>query len=100
MRHEFEQPIETIVGLGFVRPIKTLEDGFAFLTEWRGLSRAERAHAVAIRAVKAAMAGEIEAETARTFIEAFARQVGVLLPGTGGVIAQSATNVGCGQRLQ
>lgn len=85
----FEKPIETIIGLGFVRPINTIEEAYTFLMDWRGVPGGDRKHALALKAVKAALRGEIEAETVRPFVEAFADAAGVLVPGMDRVIARS-----------
>lgn len=76
----FERPIQTLMGLGFVRAINTIEDAYALLADWRGVQCADRKHAVALKAVKAALAGEIEAETVRPLVEAFAETAGILVP--------------------
>ena len=89
-RRTFETPILTIVGLGFVREIRTLEEALAFLTDWRGLRESEHAHSIALKAVKSAVAGEIETETARGLVEAFARRAGILAPDMDAVIASGS----------
>lgn len=93
----FEKPIETIVGLGFVRPIRTIEEAYSFLMDWRGLPECDGAHAVALKTVRAAMAGEIETETARSFVEAFAKRAGILAPNMDDVIAGASLAAKAGQ---
>lgn len=93
----FEKPIETIVGLGFVRPIRTVEEAYAFLMDWRGMQGSDTKHSVALKTVKAALAGAVDAETARPFVEAFARAAGVLVPDMDGVIANAAMRGKSGQ---
>lgn len=86
----FERPIQTLMGLGFVRAINTIEDAYALLADWRGVQCADRKHAVALKAVKAALAGEIEAETVRPLVEAFAEAAGILVSPMDEVIANDA----------
>lgn len=93
----FEKPIETIVGLGFIKPIRTVEEAYAFLMDWRGAPGGDGKHSVALKAVKAALAGEVEAKTVRPFVETFAKAAGVLVPDMDGVIANAAIGGKSGQ---
>ncbi|RJG40909.1 MULTISPECIES: DUF982 domain-containing protein [unclassified Mesorhizobium] len=72
----FEQPIRVWVGLGFPRQLNTVIDAYQFALDWCGNSPEQRA---AIRACKAALTGEIEAETARGIFAAFARKKDILI---------------------
>jgi hypothetical protein len=94
----FEAPIETIVGLGIVRPIRTIEEAYSFLMDWRGLRECDAAHAVALKTVRAALAGEIETETARSFVEAFAKRAGILAPKIDAAAAAQASGAFAPQR--
>ncbi|WP_099864711.1 DUF982 domain-containing protein [Pararhizobium haloflavum] len=85
----FAEPINTLVGIGFVKPICSVEDAYIFLMEWRGLQASDHAHKVALKAVRAALAGEIEPDTARSFVEIFARKAGLLAPVMDTVIAST-----------
>jgi hypothetical protein len=67
----FERPIRVWVGLGFPRQLNTVVDAYQFALEWCGNSPEQKA---AIRACKAALTGEVDAETARGVFVAFARK--------------------------
>lgn len=72
----FEKPVRVWVGLGFPRQLNSVVDAYQFLMDWCGNSPAQRA---AIRACKAALAGEIDAETARGVVVQFARKKDILV---------------------
>ena len=76
LAQSFEKPVLVLVGLGFPRRIDTVVDAYRFAQEWCGNSPEQRA---AIRACKAALAGEIDAETARGIFTAFARKKDILV---------------------
>lgn len=71
----FEKPVRVWVGLGFPRQLNTVVDAYQFLNEWCGNSPEQRA---AIRTCKAALAGDVDAETARGVFLAFARKKDIL----------------------
>ena len=77
-RTRFEKPVEIFVGLGFQRPVRQrnggLQDTFA---DMPGTSRAKE---IALKACRAAIAGEIEPETARAAFVTFARRNDILAP--------------------
>lgn len=84
MEHNlFQYPVTILVGLGFPTKIQSVKDAYALLSEWPP-SRRNSAHAVALNACRAALAGEIDAETARGTLVAFARRVDLLAPDTAG----------------
>lgn len=72
----FLKPVLVWVGLGFPRQLNTVADAYQFAAEWCGNSPEQRA---AIRACKAALAGDIDAETARGVFTAFARKKNLLV---------------------
>ncbi|MBT1159281.1 DUF982 domain-containing protein [Aminobacter anthyllidis] len=72
----FEKPIRVWVGLGFPRQLNTVVDAYQFAMEWCGNSPEQRA---AIRACKAALSGDVDAETARGVFTAFARKKDILV---------------------
>lgn len=72
----FEKPVRVWVGLGFPRQLNTVVDAYQFAVEWCGNGPEQRA---AIRACRAALAGEIDAETARGVFVAFARKKDILM---------------------
>jgi len=71
----FEKSVRVWVGLGFPRQLNSVVDAYQFLTDWCGNSPEQRA---AIRACKAALAGDIDAETARGILVQFARKKDIL----------------------
>lgn len=72
----FEKPVRVLVGLGFPRQLNSVADAYQFVTDWCGNSPEQRA---AIRACKAALAGDIDAETARRVVVRFARKKDILV---------------------
>ncbi|RWA76048.1 DUF982 domain-containing protein [Mesorhizobium sp.] len=72
----FKTPIRVWVGLGFPRQLNTVADAYQFAVDWCGNSPEQRA---AIRACKAALIGDVDAETARGVLVAFARKKDILL---------------------
>ena len=72
----FEKPVRVWVGLGFPRQLNSVVDAYQFVTDWCGNSPEQRA---AIRACKAALASEVDAETARGILMQFARKKDILV---------------------
>ena len=72
----FEKPVRVWVGLGFPRQINTVFDAYQFLLDWCGNSPEQKA---AMRACKAALAGDVDSETARGVFVAFARKKDILV---------------------
>ena len=72
----FLKPVLVWVGLGFPRQLNTVADAYQFVAEWGGNSPERRA---AIRACRAALAGDIDVETARGVFTAFARKKDILV---------------------
>ena len=75
----FNTPVTIIVGLGFPTEVRTVAEAYALLSEWP-LSKKDPAHAMALKACKAALCGDVEAETARGLLVAFARKHDALAP--------------------
>ena len=73
----FEKPVTVLVGLGFPRRIRTVFEAYQFLDGWSGNSPEQRA---AHKACKAALAGDIDPETARGVFAAFAQKKALLMP--------------------
>jgi hypothetical protein len=87
MQHNrFETAVTILVGMGYPATIETVQEAYALLEDWPH-SRRGTAHAVALRACRAALLGEIEAETARGLFVAFARKHDLLAPDPQGVVA-------------
>lgn len=72
----FEKPVRVWVGLGFPRQINTVVDAYQFLLDWCGNSPEQKA---AMRACKAALAGDVDSDTARSIFVAFARKKDILV---------------------
>jgi len=83
----FRQPVSILVGLGFPAEVRGVMDAYRHLVEWPASQR-DSAHSVALKACRAALRGEIEAETARGLFAAFAEKHDLLAPETD-VIAAS-----------
>jgi hypothetical protein len=67
--HAFEKPVPVIVGIGFVKQIRSVMDAYTFLNEWSP-SHHKAAHTVALKLCKAAISGQVDAETVRrVFVE-------------------------------
>ena len=81
----FEQPVTIFVGLGLPTTVNTVAEAFTLLAEWPGYRQSD-AYKVAMRACRAALAGEIDAETARSTFVAFAKRTGILAPSAQAVI--------------
>jgi hypothetical protein len=82
----FKQPVFILVGLGFPAEVRTVMDAYRHLAEWPGSLR-DAAHSVALKACRAALRGEIEAETARGLFAAFAEKHDLLAPDTNSIAA-------------
>jgi hypothetical protein len=76
LAQSFMKPVRVWVGLGFPRQLNTVADAYQFLMDWCGNSPEQKA---AIRACKAALVDDIDTETARGFIVAFARKKDILV---------------------
>jgi hypothetical protein len=74
----FKQPVSIFVGLGFPHQVANVLDAYRILSEWN--SPRCPAHASALKACKAALAGEVKEETALGNFEDFARSRGILVP--------------------
>lgn len=72
----FEKPVCVWVGLGFPRQLNSVVDAYQFAMDYCGNSPEQRA---AIRACKAALTGEVDAETARSIFVAFAKKKGLMV---------------------
>ncbi len=72
----FEKPLRVWVGLGFPRQLNSVVDAYQFVTDWCGNSPEQKA---AIRACKAALTGDIDAETARAVVMQFAKKKNILV---------------------
>ncbi|MGN6773049.1 MAG: DUF982 domain-containing protein [Rhizobiaceae bacterium] len=81
-RARFEQPVTLLVGMGFPARIESTTEAYALLQDWPATNR-NHTHAVALNACKAGIAGEIDPETVRAALVAFARRNDILVPDMG-----------------
>ena len=86
----FEKPVRVWVGLGFPRQLNTVVDAYQFVSEWCGNSPEQKS---AIRACKAALTGDVDAETARGVLVAFARKKDILVEDEATPLAKAASHV-------
>ncbi len=90
MEHnQFQHPVRVLVGLGFPTNIQSVREAFVLLDEWPP-SKRNAAHGIALNACRAALAGEVDAETARSTFVAFARRMDLLVPAAGDIVAARA----------
>ena len=75
----FEKPVRLLVGLGYPKDIRNVLDAYMFLNDAPGYMR-NAAQTMALKTCRAALLGEVEAETARGAFEAFARKYDLLAP--------------------
>ncbi|UUP16623.1 DUF982 domain-containing protein [Nitratireductor thuwali] len=88
-RIPFENPVLLFVGLNRPSKIENVEEAYVFLSDWPVHGR-DAAHAVALKACRAALLNEVEPETARAAFLEFAKRHSILAPETEGVIAARA----------
>ena len=77
MKLKFETPVPIIVGLGHPASVDGVMTAYAVLDNWP-VWRRDRLHSLAIKACRAALAHEVEPETARTAFLAFAHRHDIL----------------------
>jgi hypothetical protein len=85
----FEKPIRILVGLGQPKDIRTVLDAYMILNDAPSYIR-NAAQMMALKVCKAALLGEVEAETARGAFKAFARKHDLLAPEADNWIAAAA----------
>lgn len=85
----FRKPVFVLVGLGFPAEIRSVLDAYRYLIEWPNSTR-DPSHSIALAACRAALRGEIEAETARGLFAAFAERHDLLAPVADPVLAMQS----------
>ncbi|OWV81643.1 hypothetical protein ATY75_27735 [Rhizobium sp. N122] len=78
----FEPPVTILTGLGIPTPVHSVMHAYRLLLDWP-IGKHDAAHAVALRACKTAINGEIEPDTARSVFVAFAEKHDLLAPDHG-----------------
>ncbi|AMS42494.1 MULTISPECIES: DUF982 domain-containing protein [Aminobacter] len=71
------RPLYVRDGLRIIREIECLSDALAFLRDWPETRRGPIYHS-AVRACRAAQAGQLHLDGARNAMQCFARSVGIL----------------------
>jgi hypothetical protein len=82
----FEKPVTILLGLGIPTEVKSVMHAYQILMDWRNAGN--RSRELALKACKAAINGEIDAQTARSVFVAFAERHDLLAPKIGSLIAQ------------
>ncbi|MCA1869012.1 DUF982 domain-containing protein [Agrobacterium genomosp. 3] len=75
----FNEPVTILIGLGFPTEVRSVIDAYRHLAEWPASMR-DTAHSMALKACRAALRGEIEADTVRGLFAAFAAKHDLLAP--------------------
>lgn len=75
----FARPVTLLTGLGFPKTVRSIGEAYQLLIDDPVFTR-DAAHAFALKACQAALAGEIEAETARGLFIALAEKHDLLAP--------------------
>jgi hypothetical protein len=78
-RARFEEPVTLLVGMGFPARVESAIEAYALLQDWPAANR-NHTHAVALNACRAGIAGEVDPETVRAALVAFARRNDILVP--------------------
>jgi hypothetical protein len=71
----FSEPFYLTVGIGIPVEVTSVEQAYALLNDWP-MWRRDRSHGVALNVCRAAIAGEIDIDTAQASLAAFARRIG------------------------
>lgn len=88
----FAEPVHVYVGLGFLVAIETVSRAHALLTDLPG-GQHGKAREVAVNACKAALRGQVDAETVRATFRRFAEAAGILAADTDPLIASAPAAV-------
>ena len=86
----FDRPVPVFVGMGYLTQVRSVPHAHALLSDWP-LDQRDPSHLTALQACRAAMAGELTAETARRLFEAFADRRGILAPDASPLVAAIST---------
>ena len=78
-RHTFAKPVKILTGLGIPTTIRSVAEAHRILLDSTDFKR-DAAHAFALKACQAALAGEIETETVRGLFVALAEKHDLLAP--------------------
>jgi len=81
----FEEKVTILLGLGVPAEVKSVMQAYQILVDWR--SRDDHARNLALKACRAALNGEVDAQTARAVFVAFAEKHDLVAPEIDGLIA-------------
>ena len=84
----FEEPVTILLGLGIPTEVNSVMHAYQSLMDWR--TAADHSRELALKACKAAINGEIDAQTARAVFVAFAERHDLLAPEIGSLVAHSS----------
>ena len=76
---EFKRPIVVLTAFGLPTVISSAMEAYLFLADWPA-GRRDPAHSFAMKACRAGVRGDIEAETARGVFAAIAEKQDILAP--------------------
>lgn len=86
----FEDPVVILLGLGIPTEIKSVLQAYQVLMDWRGKS--DHARDIALKACRAALAGTIEPETAKSVFVTFAKKHDLIAPPIAQLVARDQNN--------
>jgi hypothetical protein len=93
----FDEPVGVFVGMGYLAQIETVGRAYELLADMPDYQRGP-GHTMAMNVCKAALAKEVDAETARAAFVRYAQSKGILAPEIKPVIAARETGI-VGSRL-
>jgi hypothetical protein len=85
-QENFDRSVPIFVGMGYRTDVRSVSHAHALLSDWP-VDQRDTAHAMALRACKAAMVGALDTETARRLFETFARRKDILAPDPSPLVA-------------
>lgn len=85
----FDKPVTILLGLGIPTDVKSVMHAYQILTDWR--DAVDPARALALKACRAAINGDIDAQTARAVFLAFAERHDLLAPEIEDLVAKANT---------
>jgi hypothetical protein len=77
----FEKPVTILLGLGIPTKVNSVMHAYQILMDWRNPT--DPARELALKACRAALKGDIDAQTARAVFVAFAKKHDLLAPEIG-----------------
>ena len=83
----FEEPVTVLLGLGIPTEVRSVMHAYQILSDWPNAG--DPARELALKACKAAIKWEVDAQTARSIFIAFAERHDLLAPDVGSLVAQN-----------